>query len=154
FVVFDFMAGRPANLDPESGRLFGEALGRVYAAARSFDGEGSRFRHDLATLLQGQTERLAAVHYFDDALRDEIRTLAVDTEKLHAPAVAGLVWQVCHGDPAPVNCHIVKAQDGSRGGGIIDFEFAGPGWLAYELSHCLFHRIRFGKAGVYTDDYL
>jgi Ser/Thr protein kinase RdoA (MazF antagonist) len=151
FAVFEHFPGVAPQMEAGDYRVFGRTLGQVLSSAHSFDGAGSLYRNDLERVLWDPARRLAAVPYFDDAMRASISACADCVGARLSPLLDALAWQVGHGDAAPVNCHIFGREAG-RTGGMIDFEEAAPTWMAHEISHVLFHLTRFSEPGVYSDE--
>ena len=132
-VLFNYAPGHfrwPPWTD-EQLRRFGGILAEIHGRLDDFTSGHDRFTLDLDHLL---TEPLAALmpvlaHRPGDGaalhrLADDLR------HRLMALPSSGLTRGICHGDSHAANVHI--ADDGTMT--IIDFDCAGPGWLAYDLA--------------------
>jgi Ser/Thr protein kinase RdoA (MazF antagonist) len=130
-VLFSYAAGVPLRWESErDSALAGRLAASVHAAADDFVSEAPRRALDLEELLE---RPLRAVEPFFAHRRDDFRWLvgmsASLGDRIALAADDGLDWGPCHGDFGVGNVH---AANGRRVA-IFDFDFAAPGWRAYDF---------------------
>jgi Ser/Thr protein kinase RdoA (MazF antagonist) len=132
-VLFTYAEGVGAAADqgtPDEARAYGAAVGMLHLAMEEFTSAHARAALDLDALLGAP---LRAVEPFLVARPAVLQELASLAHRLRASIVAldarGLAWGVCHGD-----CHGGNAHRAGDAVTFFDFDCAGPGWWAYDLS--------------------
>jgi Ser/Thr protein kinase RdoA (MazF antagonist) len=132
-VLFRHAAGAvPDTLDDIE--LTGHALARVHQAARDYAGPPSRYTLDGHHLAGRTLGYLQAHPELGAELLETYRALVLRLLGELAGAEAGLTRVVCHGDTHGFNNHVATDPDGTRTSVFFDFDDAGPGFLAYDLS--------------------
>ncbi|WP_298925798.1 phosphotransferase [uncultured Ramlibacter sp.] len=118
----------------EDFELTGRTLAQIHGAARDYAGPPSRYTldgHHLAgrTLGYLQVYPELGAQLFETYQRLVQRLLAE-----LAAAEGGLTRVLCHGDTHGFNNHVGADSAGARKNVFFDFDDAGPGFLAYDLS--------------------
>jgi Ser/Thr protein kinase RdoA (MazF antagonist) len=118
----------------EEFELTGRSLAGIHLAARDYAGPPSRYTLD-GNHLAGRTLRyLQAYPEIDPGLLDTYRRM-VDRMLAELAAMEGKLTRViCHGDTHGFNNHVASDEAGPRRTVFFDFDDAGPGFLAYDLS--------------------
>jgi Ser/Thr protein kinase RdoA (MazF antagonist) len=131
-VIFTYVPGsRLTWTKHHQGYLAGRLLAAVHGASDDFASTHCRPCLDEAYLIDTPLaavqplleDRRASWMYLEE-LAGRIRF------RLRAAARAGLDWGVCHGDFGAKNMHITDDDKVS----VIDFDFCGPGWRAYDFA--------------------
>lgn len=111
----------------------GRELARIHQAARDYAGPPSRYTLDGQYLAERTLTYLAARPQMDASLLADFRVL-VGGLLDELTAIEGALTKVmCHGDTHGFNNHVVKGAEGLTTT-FFDFDDAGPGFLAYDLS--------------------
>ncbi|MFN9728087.1 phosphotransferase enzyme family protein [Acidovorax sp.] len=118
----------------EEFELTGCTLAHIHAAARDYAGPPSRYILDGHHLVGRTLQYLEAYPDLDPAVLDAYRALAGRLLEELTALEPGLSRVVCHGDTHGFNNHIHTGPDGSKAAAFFDFDDAGPGFLAYDLS--------------------
>lgn len=132
-VLFQHAEGAiPDTLDEFE--LTGRTLAHIHGAARDYAGPPSRYTLD-GHHLAGRTLGYLKSHPELDAelLETYHRLVHRLLEELTA-AEGGLTRVVCHGDTHGFNNHVYADATGTKNAVFFDFDDAGPGFLAYDLS--------------------
>jgi Ser/Thr protein kinase RdoA (MazF antagonist) len=130
-VLFSYAAGVPLRWESErDSALAGRLAASVHAAADDFVSEAPRRALDLEELLE---RPLRVLEPFLAHRPDDFRWLVGMSASLGGriarAAENGLDWGPCHGDFGSGNVHA----GGDRRATIFDFDFAAPGWRAYDF---------------------
>lgn len=112
----------------------GRELARIHAAAGDYAGPPSRYALDGHHLTGRTLGYLQAYPDMGADLLESYRQLVHRLLAELAAAEAGLTRVVCHGDTHGLNNHVHTDAAGGRRAVFFDFDDAGPGFLAYELS--------------------
>lgn len=114
--------------------LTGHTLARIHAVSRDYVGPVSRYTlngHHLVgrtwKYLQDYPELGADLL---DAYRQRIQALQEELSSVES----SLTKVICHGDTHGFNNHVYADTDGVKTAVFFDFDDAGPGYLAYDLS--------------------
>jgi len=118
----------------EEFELTGCTLAHIHGAARDYAGPASRYTLDGHHLASRTLAYLETYPEIDKGLLETYRQLVQWLLQELATAQGGLTRVVCHGDTHGFNNHIHTGPDGSRSAVFFDFDDAGPGFLAYDLS--------------------
>jgi Ser/Thr protein kinase RdoA (MazF antagonist) len=136
-LLFDFLAGDPPGESLVDIEATGRGLARMHNAAQGYHGPPSRYTLELPLLLDAPLERMLAAPSVDAALGREFAALAGGLRQRFA-AWPGLTRVHCHGDCHGSNNFMSdgrgQGDESSRVAAFFDFDDAGPGLLAYELS--------------------
>ncbi|XAH25413.1 phosphotransferase [Xylophilus sp. GW821-FHT01B05] len=122
----------PESLDEFE--LTGRALARVHAAAQGYAGPPSLYALD-GHHLAGRTLMHLAAH--PEMTTELLETYSQLVARLLAELIAaeeGLTRVLCHGDMHGFNNHVATDAAGAKKTVLFDFDDAGPGFLAYDLS--------------------
>lgn len=112
----------------------GQTLARLHVAARDYAGPASRYTLD-GTHLVGRTLRyLEAYPELDAPLLERYRQRIQALQEALAEIDGMLTRVICHGDTHGFNNHISTDAVGTQTAVFFDFDDAGPGYLAYDLS--------------------
>ena len=114
--------------------LTGHTLAHIHVASRDYAGPPSRYTLD-GHHLAGRT--LGYLQTYPELGAELLETYALLIQRLLeelAAAEAGLTRVVCHGDTHGFNNHVNTDAAGTRKTVFFDFDDAGPGFLAYDLS--------------------
>jgi Ser/Thr protein kinase RdoA (MazF antagonist) len=132
-VLFEHAEGNvPESL--EDHELTGAELARIHQCARSYAGPASRYTLD-GHHLAGRCLQYLQTHPALDAELMAIYSGLVQRLLDELAAVeAGLTRVMCHGDTHGFNNHVVTDAAGAKRTRFFDFDDAGPGFLAYDLS--------------------
>lgn len=114
--------------------LTGRTLAHIHGAAHDYTGPPSRYTLDGHHLAGRTLEYLQAYPDLDPAVLDAYRELAGRLQEELADQHGCLTRVVCHGDTHGFNNHIHIGPEGNKAALFFDFDDAGPGFLAYELS--------------------
>ena len=118
----------------EDFELTGRALAHIHAAARDYGGPASRYTLD-GHHLAGRTWGYLQVHpELEATLLESYRGLVQRLLEELAAVEGGLTRVICHGDTHGFNNHVAPDAAGTRQTVFFDFDDAGPGFLAYDLS--------------------
>ncbi|HYP82014.1 phosphotransferase enzyme family protein [Variovorax sp.] len=114
--------------------LTGRMLATIHAAARDYVGPQSRYVLDGPHLALKTLGYLEAYPGLEDDLLEAYRRLVHRLISELAEAEGGLSRVVCHGDTHGFNNHVSTDAAGHKTTVFFDFDDAGPGFLAYDLS--------------------
>lgn len=129
FVLSRAVPGETPRLESEAARLFGRVVGRLHEVGAKLSSTPTRRPLDLDHLL-GES-----VHALEHALSqrpEDLRYLRRLAGRLHARLAASapeLAWSFCHGD-----LHGGNARRSGDDIWLLDFEFCGPGFVAYDIA--------------------
>mgnify|MGYP003583672344 FL=1 len=128
-----FLQGEATSESAEDIEAFARGLAALHAAGESYRGIASTYRLDLDYLLLRPLEGLLRAPTMTAELRPQFEELA---RRLHhrIEALGALTQVLCHGDAHGSNNFVVRDAEGRREAAFFDFDEAGPGYLAYELS--------------------
>ena len=118
----------------EDFELTGSTLAHIHQGARDYVGPRSRYTLDGNHLI-GRT--LGYLQTYPELPAELLRAYRLWTERLLAElalAECGLTQVVCHGDTHGFNNHVNANSEGTKRAVFFDFDDAGPGFLAYDLS--------------------
>jgi Ser/Thr protein kinase RdoA (MazF antagonist) len=118
----------------EEFELTGRMLAHIHEAARDYAGPPSRYTLDGHHLASRTLVYLAAHPDMDAGLLEAYRQRVQSLQDVLQAAQHGLTRVVCHGDTHGFNNHVATDPDGGRRAVFFDFDDAGPGFLAYDLS--------------------
>lgn len=132
--LFYRIPGEPAELDVPHARLGGRALAQVDAALGRLDlpVRAPVTLRDVHPLVPEPAAALAELGLGDDASAAAAALERV--EVAHGALSQSLPWQIVHGDFAFPNVLV----DGGKVQGLVDFEFAGPDFRAFDLAAALY----------------
>ncbi|RIX74834.1 phosphotransferase enzyme family protein [Acidovorax cavernicola] len=114
--------------------LTGRALACIHEAARDHAGPPSRYVLDGHHLAGRTLGYLQAYPEISAELLEMYRRLVHRLLEELAAAEGGLTRVICHGDTHGFNNHVHTDPAGTRKTVFFDFDDAGPGFLAYDLS--------------------
>jgi len=114
--------------------LTGRTLAHIHESARDYAGPPSRYMLDGHHLAGRTLGYLEAYPEIDAELLETYRLLVHRLLEELAAAEVGLTRVVCHGDTHGFNNHVYTDAAGTRKTVFFDFDDAGPGFLAYDLS--------------------
>lgn len=114
--------------------LTGRALARIHHAARDYAGPSSRYTLDGHHLAGRTLGYLEAHPELDAQVLEAYRRLVQRLLEELAAVEGELTRVVCHGDTHGFNNHVETDAAGARKTVFFDFDDAGPGFLAYDLS--------------------
>jgi Ser/Thr protein kinase RdoA (MazF antagonist) len=112
----------------------GQTLARLHLAARDYVGPASRYTLDGAHLVGRTWKYLQDYPELDAALLERYRQRIQGLQEELAAIDGTLTRVICHGDTHGFNNHIATDAAGTRIAVFFDFDDAGPGHLAYDLS--------------------
>lgn len=118
----------------EDVELTGRALAHIHQAAREYAGPPSRYTLDGHHLAGRTLGYLQAYPDLDAGLLETYSQLVHRLREELAAAEGRLTRVVCHGDTHGFNNHVHTDTTGARKTVFFDFDDAGPGFLAYDLS--------------------
>lgn len=118
----------------EDFELTGRTLARIHEAARDYAGPPSRYALDGHHLAGRTLGYLQAHPELDAELLETYGQLVHRLLDELAAVEGGLTRVVCHGDTHGFNNHVETDAAGNKKTVFFDFDDAGPGFLAYELS--------------------
>ena len=118
----------------EEFELTGRTLAHIHEAAHDYAGPPSRYTLD-GHHLAGRTLAYLATHpELDAQMLGTYRAMVHRLLEELAAVEGGLTRVVCHGDTHGFNNHVRTDAAGGRKAVFFDFDDAGPGYLAYDLS--------------------
>jgi Ser/Thr protein kinase RdoA (MazF antagonist) len=118
----------------EEFELTGRTLAHIHEAALDYAGPPSRYTLDGHHLAGRTLGYLQAHPELDADLLETYRRLVHRLLEELATAEGGLTRVLCHGDTHGFNNHVRTDPTGTRKAVFFDFDDAGPGFLAYDLS--------------------
>lgn len=118
----------------EEFELTGHMLATIHNAARNYAGPPSRYTLDGHHLAGRTLGYLQAHPEPGPELLETYRQLVHRLQQELATAESGLTRVVCHGDTHGFNNHVYTDAADTRRAVFFDFDDAGPGFLAYDLS--------------------
>ncbi len=118
----------------EDFELTGRTLARIHDAAADYAGPPSRYTLDGHHLAGRTLGYLQAHPELDAELLETYRRLVHGLLEELAAIEGELTRVVCHGDTHGFNNHVETDAAGARKAVFFDFDDAGPGFLAYDLS--------------------
>lgn len=118
----------------EEFELTGRALATIHNAARTYAGPPSRYTLDGHHLAGRTVGYLQAHPELPPQLLETYRQLVHRLLQKLATAERTLTRIVCHGDTHGFNNHVYTDAAGNKQTVFFDFDDAGPGFLAYDLS--------------------
>ena len=132
-MLFEHLSGEFTGDTAPDIEAFARGLAALHAAGGSYAGPESAYRLDLDYLLMRPLQGLLRAPTMTAELRPQFEEIG---ERLQATVLAlGELSQVlCHGDAHGSNNFIQSDAQGRREAVFFDFDEAGPGYLAYELS--------------------
>ncbi|MBE1442851.1 phosphotransferase enzyme family protein [Paenibacillus sp. OAS669] len=135
-VLFTYAEGGYSN-SKESCSLYGEEVAKMHVVMDEFHSGHQRFELDLDHLLTKPLQSIKPLltHRPEDIEYLESLSLLLKN-RIHGLS-SDLSWGVCHGDLHGGNVHF---HDGSLMH--FDFDCAGPGWRAYDISVFLWAKVR------------
>ena len=114
--------------------LTGRTLAHIHAAARDYAGPPSRYTLDGHHLAGRTLGYLKDYPELSEELLETYHQLGHHLLQELASAEGGLTQVVCHGDTHGFNNHVGTDVAGTKRAAFFDFDDAGPGFLAYDLS--------------------
>jgi Ser/Thr protein kinase RdoA (MazF antagonist) len=114
--------------------LTGRTLARIHEAARDYAGPPSQYMLDGHHLAGRTLVYLKAYPELGAELLETYHRLVHRLLEELAAAEGGLTRVVCHGDTHGFNNHVDTDAAGTKKAVFFDFDDAGPGFLAYDLS--------------------
>ena len=114
--------------------LTGRALAHIHDAARDYAGPPSRYTIDGFHLAGRTLVYLERHPELDAELFETYRRLVHRLIEELAVAERGLTRVICHGDTHGFNNHVSTYRGDTKKTVFFDFDDAGPGFLAYDLS--------------------
>ncbi|MFH0130134.1 phosphotransferase enzyme family protein [Variovorax sp. VaC1] len=114
--------------------LTGRTLAHIHEAARDYAGPSSRYVLDGHHLAGKTLAYLKAYPELGEELLETYSRLVQRLVEELAAAESGLTRVVCHGDTHGFNNHVSTDAAGTKKTVFFDFDDAGPGFLAYDLS--------------------
>lgn len=132
-MLFEFLEGEATSESMEDIQAFAKGLAALHVAGESYQGPSSAYTLDLDYLLLRPLEGLLRAPTLTAEMRPQFEELA---RRLHhrIESLGKLSQVICHGDAHGSNNFVVRDADGHREAAFFDFDEAGPGFLAYELS--------------------
>jgi Ser/Thr protein kinase RdoA (MazF antagonist) len=132
-MLFEHLEGEPPGESLADIEATGRGLALLHEAGETYQGPTSRYVLELPFLLDASIRRICAAPTTDEALRSDFAEIG---RRLAAriAAMPTLTRVACHGDCHGGNNFMTEDQTGTRIASFFDFDDAGPGWLAYELS--------------------
>lgn len=132
-VLFRHAAGAvPDTLDEFE--LTGRTLAHIHGAALGYTGPPSRYMIDGQHLAGRTLGYLKSYPELDAELLETYDRLVHRLLEELAAAEGGLTRVVCHGDTHGFNNHVTTDAVAAKTAVFFDFDDAGPGFLAYDLS--------------------
>jgi Ser/Thr protein kinase RdoA (MazF antagonist) len=133
-MLFEHLDGEesPEDSMPDT-EATGRGLALIHNAGMTYKGPASRYVLELPFLLDAPIKRICEASTTDEALRTSFTEIA-QRLKARITAIPNLTRVACHGDCHGSNNFMVEGPDGTRIAAFFDFDDAGPGWLAYDLS--------------------
>jgi len=118
----------------EDFELTGNVLAQIHVVAHDYAGPPSRYTLDGHHLAGRTLEYLSVYPELDDELLATYHQLVTQLLEDLDKAEGELTRVVCHGDTHGFNNHVGTDEAGARRTVFFDFDDAGPGFLAYDLS--------------------
>ncbi len=132
-MLFEHLEGdTPGDALPDV-EATGRGLALLHAAGEGYQGPASLYVLELPHLLRQSLRHLEGAPTMNDDLRSAFGRIAGRLED-RIGSMQGLTRVPCHGDCHGSNNFMTTAADGTRVASFFDFDDAGPGLLAYELS--------------------
>jgi Ser/Thr protein kinase RdoA (MazF antagonist) len=131
--LFSYADGAPMTWSEAAHcRLAGRMLARVHGASDDFVSPHRRRGLDVDYLIDAPLRAVQPLlaHRSPDLAYLEMLGSRLRAHLTHK-ADAGLEWGVCHGDYGAKNVHAGDAGDEAT---VIDFDFCGEGWRAYDFA--------------------
>ena len=135
-LLFHFLPGEPPGEDLADIEATGRGLAQLHGAAQSYQGPQSLYSLELPLLLDAPLQRILAAPTVDEPLHREFSSLAHGLRQRFA-ALPSLSRVHCHGDCHGGNNFMADGTGNAQGhrvAAFFDFDDAGPGLLAYDLS--------------------
>jgi Ser/Thr protein kinase RdoA (MazF antagonist) len=132
-MLFEYLDGESTSESTADIQAFAHGLAALHQAGESYQGPASIYRLDLDYLLLRPLEGLLRAPSMTGELRTQFEKLGL---RLHDEilALGELSSVLCHGDAHGQNNFVTTDTEGQRQAIFFDFDEAGPGYLAYELS--------------------
>lgn len=132
-VVFSHLDGEPPGEVLADIEVLGNGLAQIHNVARTFEGSKSLYSIDVSHLLTRPLQRILTIPTLDQKLRQDFTDLGEYLEN-QSKGLKDLTQVICHGDCHGGNTFINNGANGERIASFFDFDDAGPGYLAYDLS--------------------
>ena len=132
-MLFEYLDGESTSESTADIQAFAHGLAALHQGGESYQGPASIYRLDLDYLLLRPMEGLLRAPSMTCDLRPQFEKLGL---RLHDEilALGELSSVLCHGDAHGQNNFVTTDTEGQRQAIFFDFDEAGPGYLAYELS--------------------
>jgi Ser/Thr protein kinase RdoA (MazF antagonist) len=132
-MLFEYLDGEFTSESAADIEAFSHGLAALHQGGESYQGPASIYRLDLDYLLLRPMEGLLRAPSMTCDLRPQFEKLGL---RLHDEilALGELSSVLCHGDAHGQNNFVTTDTEGQRQAIFFDFDEAGPGYLAYELS--------------------
>lgn len=131
--IFHHAEGAPPETLDEF-ELTGRTLARIHVASRDYTGPASRYSLNSDHLAGKTWTYLQAYPGLGTELLDAYRRRIQALQEELARADSSLSKVICHGDTHGFNNHVHADPNGDKKAVFFDFDDAGPGYLAYDLS--------------------
>jgi Ser/Thr protein kinase RdoA (MazF antagonist) len=131
--IFHHAEGAPPETLDEF-ELTGHTLARIHVASRDYTGPASRYSLNSDHLVGRTWTHLQAYPQLGAELLDAYRQRIQTLQEELARTESGLSKVICHGDTHGFNNHVHADLAGDKKAVFFDFDDAGPGYLAYDLS--------------------
>jgi Ser/Thr protein kinase RdoA (MazF antagonist) len=149
-VLFEFLAGDFPRVDLQNIKAMAASLATLHRLAQSYSGPPSEYTLDLQHLIRRPLQRILSHPTTTEPLAERLETVAANLiAKIEA--AAPLTHVVCHGDCHGGNTVITESSDGKRIASFFDFDDAGPGFLAYDLSVYLWAKLMHNQEPTLND---
>lgn len=114
--------------------LTGHTLAQIHVASRDYAGPASRYTLDAHHLIGRTWKYLQDYPELGADLLEAYRQRIQELEAELSDMKGGLTQVICHGDTHGFNNHVYADFGGIKRAVFFDFDDAGPGYLAYDLS--------------------